>query len=526
MRGIFQAAFLRAVGAHLAAPLWSNFDLIAGTSTGALIALAIAHEIPPDRMVDLFESHGPRIFNPRFLSGLLDPFRAGPRFSSAPLRVVLERLFQTRRMADARVPVMIIATNLDRFGHRVFTTLEANGGTSEDGALSVVDVAMASSAAPTYFPAVRPVGEERSYVDGGMWANNPSLVAILSAHAKLGIAFDEMRLVSLGNGEFPSGAIAQRYNQQRPIRSFTTVLDLMFSAQTTAADDFAESLLGAENVIRLNQSLPEVIALDDVERARAMLPPLAEGFARAAGPKLQRFIQGHGPAVPKPRAYGLELLALHQEHRYLNAAGDFEGEITCTVKNVSENPVALLFPDSVSFQGTIPAAAIVLDCRVSGPPAGVVNLVLDQRFTNEIETTKLDGRQRKATRIYWQPKVTPALAPGSVLQYAVVIRTTATEDAAFHGNGSFAGFATKYPTANLGFRCEAPPGYHIDRSIARPYLRTESGDAVAASIPLAARFDDGDRVLRWDVAGDAVKITVNYLVPIRFLRDGGPGAQR
>ena len=73
---------------------------------------------------------------------------------------------------------------------------------------------------------------------------------------------------------------------------------------------------------------------------------------------------------------------------------------------------------------------------------------------------------------------------------------------------------------------KTPPGYHIDRSIARPYLRTESGDAVAASIPLAARFDDGDRVLRWDVAGDAVKITVNYLVPIRFLRDGGPGAQR
>src|SRR5712691_6537192 len=166
VRGIFQAAFLARVASDLEKPLRESFDMIAGTFTGSITALAIALGVDLARVVDLFKSRAGSIFEARWLSSV----RKGPRYDSAVLRSELDSVFGTKQLRDAKPNVLVPASWLDRFAHRVFSSLPDNS----DKALSVVDVVLASCAAPTYFTPVKPAGEERTYLDGGLWANSPS----------------------------------------------------------------------------------------------------------------------------------------------------------------------------------------------------------------------------------------------------------------------------------------------------------------------------------------------------------------
>src|SRR6266540_3321604 len=116
----------------------------------------------------------------------------------------------------------------------------------------------------------------RTYVDGGLWANNPSLVAVIEAHSNLDARFEDIRLVSLGNGNFPDGIQSDKYNSTRPIGMIGNIFELMFASQNAAADDCAEQLIGLGNLLRLNVDLAEPIHLDDVKTAVSVLPPRAE----------------------------------------------------------------------------------------------------------------------------------------------------------------------------------------------------------------------------------------------------------
>lgn len=74
LRGIFQAVFLSKISQHLEKPLWKNFDLICGTSTGAIVGAAVAMEVDIDRVVSLYKEKGGAIFQKKRLGGL----RKGP----------------------------------------------------------------------------------------------------------------------------------------------------------------------------------------------------------------------------------------------------------------------------------------------------------------------------------------------------------------------------------------------------------------------------------------------------------------
>src|SRR5262249_16584337 len=169
------------------------FDLIAGTSTGAIIALGIALDVELDEIVELFRTHGSEIFPPKVQKRSKRTsswFCKGPIYRREPFQDVLVDVFGARRLKQSGPRVVIAATTLDRYGLRVFTTLN-----SEDDNLLASDVVLASGAAPLFFPAFRPKGAERTYVDGGTWANNPSLLAVMEAHRLAGIPFNDMRLI-------------------------------------------------------------------------------------------------------------------------------------------------------------------------------------------------------------------------------------------------------------------------------------------------------------------------------------------
>jgi hypothetical protein len=145
-----------------------------------------------------------------------------------------------------------------------------------------------------FFPPFRPRGqtktgririEQRTYVDGGIWANNPVLLAIIQAHRNWGVPFNDMRVVSIGNGELPSGTVAVDFNKMRRAMMLNPVMDMMFSTQSELADATVANLLGdfemaGQRILRIKAPQDKVIELDDVRAAIQKLKPLAEQEAR------------------------------------------------------------------------------------------------------------------------------------------------------------------------------------------------------------------------------------------------------
>ena len=307
IRGLFQAKYLAELSKSLAAPLRSHFDLIAGTSTGAIIALGIALDVEPDKLVELFEKHGASIFpsKTRKKAGKLRAwFKKGPRYLQGPLRKVLEDTFGENRLCDCQPPVVIPATTLDRFECRVFTTLERCGHPrSRDAELLASDVALASAAAPLFFQAERTrtglqgtTEDPRFYVDGGVWANAPSLLAVKYANQCLMSSFEEMRLLSVGNGEVPAGIMGVDFNTTRRAKMLEPILDMMFATQMELSDRLAGHLLGDEEMtgkrmLRVNVSLAAGVGLDDVKESVSKLPPLAVREARNHVDQVRRLLE-------------------------------------------------------------------------------------------------------------------------------------------------------------------------------------------------------------------------------------------
>jgi len=273
-RGVFQAAYLRALAPTLPDKdhIGKNFDLIAGTSTGAISALAVARSLDPNRILDLYRHHAPDIFRPNFR--LAGPLSRKKRYDPGSLRRALNTLFPNIRLGDCtNPPVLITASKVDQFGHKEFNTLDAN---SPDLRLSLTEVILASCAATTYFPSVQPDGQNRTFIDGGLWANDPTLVAVLSANLLKGVPFSDMRVISIGTGKVTSGMARSEYERLTDIHSIGPLFELMFAAQASAAESYVEKLVGAANVVSVDVELPHPIALDDPKLCLARLPGLAE----------------------------------------------------------------------------------------------------------------------------------------------------------------------------------------------------------------------------------------------------------
>ena len=200
--GLYTASILDALEQRAGAPLARHFDLIAGTSVGGILALGLAFEIPAADIRRLFVEHGAAIFSTRPLASnsvgkLLDLARSvwGPKYSGKALERALAVHVGDKTLADALHPVVVPAVNVTRSMTKIFKT--PHGPKSKgDEAVRAVDVAMATSAAPAYFPSRR-IGRSL-YADGGMFAVAPDLVALHEAEQFMDIDLPDVNMLSIG----------------------------------------------------------------------------------------------------------------------------------------------------------------------------------------------------------------------------------------------------------------------------------------------------------------------------------------
>jgi patatin-like phospholipase/acyl hydrolase len=200
--GLYTAQVLADLEAQVGEPLGRRFDLIAGTSVGGLLAMALAFEVPTSRIVELFRDHGDEVFSARGLptgavTRLIDLTRSvlGPKYSGQALRAALEQNFGERTLADARHAIVVPAVDVSNSMTKVFKTPHAKTSRGDE-ALRAVDVVLATCAAPAYFPAV-PIGD-RLYADGGLFAVAPDQVALHEVEHFMGVDVARVRMLSVG----------------------------------------------------------------------------------------------------------------------------------------------------------------------------------------------------------------------------------------------------------------------------------------------------------------------------------------
>ena len=200
IRGAFVTSLLYRLEQKLGHPIAESFDLIAGTSTGGIVAAGLASGMSAEQMYDFYREHGARIFTPRpkykakgFMrpifpfanwlfkrrtGGELDAaFRA--RFCPHALQEAFDLGFGDRTLKDVEFTRLIIpAVNLTRGEPHIFRSRHLPKGV-HDQDVRVSDAVIAATAAPTYFPHKRIGGQD--FIDGGVWANDPSLLALAEA---------------------------------------------------------------------------------------------------------------------------------------------------------------------------------------------------------------------------------------------------------------------------------------------------------------------------------------------------------
>ena len=290
--GTFPAACLAALESHLPNPLGSYFDLIAGTSTGGIIAIGLGLGHPASELLDLYEKRGPEIFDQkrgRLASAVVRKLRSARRIFAAKyhpgaLRSVLDEVLGERRIGDAQTRLLIPAWNPVARTVHVYKTAH-HPRIRTDYRCLAVDAAMATAAAPTYFP--RHVTHDAGLTDGGTWANNPIALAVVEAIAVLGWPARSLHVLSLGCLEETYGIA--KYAGIGALA--TNVIRLFMDGQSHGAMGIAKLLTGHEHereaIHRIDHVVPRNRYRMDDARVIPDLTGLGHAMARDRLPALE-----------------------------------------------------------------------------------------------------------------------------------------------------------------------------------------------------------------------------------------------
>lgn len=278
IKGIYTAELVRLCEEHFGKPTASVFDMIAGTSTGGIIALGLGLGKTAAEISAFYRDDGRHIFPPlptHWLPQLWRLWRAlnGPRLKHEELERALKRRFEDHLLGESRCRLVIPAFMMPKTEIAVFKT-DHHEDFRNDHLTPMWKVARATSAAPTYLKGLEHKESGRIFIDGGVWANNPAMVALVDALTDYDITLDQVQVLSIGTGNAPfslskdkvmSGLIAWR----------EAIKAAMFLTTDNATAQ-VKLLLGPEHCLRIEPTGADAaIEMDDYDAAFARLPALA-----------------------------------------------------------------------------------------------------------------------------------------------------------------------------------------------------------------------------------------------------------
>ncbi len=311
IRGIIPARVLVEIGRRLTRckkerPFHELFDLVAGTSTGGLLALALCAPgtdsegrstgVPrtsPDEILSIYVNRGGEIF-PRTRFNRLRSLKQAfyEKYDSGPFEAILRDVFGGVTLKQALTSLLVTAYDTEARAPLFFKNRPSSPDWNTDPDFLMRDVARATSAAPTYFEPARigqvpDTGKRYTLVDGGVFANNPAMCAYMEAR-KLFPREKRFFILSLGTGStdrpFPYEQIRKWGYVDWVNPAFGVPLSsVMMDGQGDCVDHLLTRLPGV-TYLRINGPLDEGLDLmDDAS------PEKIEGLARFAESLIERF---------------------------------------------------------------------------------------------------------------------------------------------------------------------------------------------------------------------------------------------
>lgn len=260
IKGAFTTSVLATLEEETGQTAVNHFDLITGTSTGGILALGLGLGISASEILKFYSDKGPVIFPKTSLVKKAKQLFCS-KHSSAVLRKELTNVFGTHKFGESKCRLAL--PTYDAISGRIFVMKTAHHERFKyDINALAVDVALATSAAPTYFDAAPfPVHKDASYVDGGVWANNPVMVGVTEAVAFLGASLGNIDVLSIGTTAKPSSIAA--HTDDGVAQWNIGLVDLMFEGQMEAAHAQAKLLLN-DRLHRINvTAMAGEFSLDD-----------------------------------------------------------------------------------------------------------------------------------------------------------------------------------------------------------------------------------------------------------------------
>jgi uncharacterized protein len=287
IRGIISCIILKYIEEQLQildhpdAKIGDYFDLIAGTSTGGLIAAILLF---PDKdgkaryrvqdALDLYAKKGETIFHVSFWEQLINPFGLfDEKISEKNLEIQLKSFFGKLQIKDFIKPCLITTYDIEARKAKFFTSHDAHDALEN---FYAKDVCRATAAAPTYFEPAKIksfYGQEFTLVDGGVYANNPSLCAyaearkiafktVLKDEAKIDYpSVNDMILVSIGTGTVKKSYHFKDFANAGKLKWITPLIDILLSSNVETVDYHLEKMfetLGARNSKNYHRLMPEL----------------------------------------------------------------------------------------------------------------------------------------------------------------------------------------------------------------------------------------------------------------------------
>ena len=300
IRGIISCIILRYIEEQLQkhdnpeARLGDYFDMVAGSSTGGLIASVI---LCPDEKrkakysiqkgLELYSEKGGDIFQISFWEKLINPFGLfNEKISQEALEKNLNDFFGKLELKELIKPCLITSYDIENRRAKLFNSYDAHLSTDN---FYVKDLCRATSAAPTYFSPVQiksMYGQVFSLIDGGMFANNPALCAyaearkipfaeVLKNHQKANYpSANDMMIVSIGTGIESKSYSFKKMQKAGKIGWVSPIIDILMSANAETVDYQLSQMFqtlglrNQKNYHRINPSLKNASpAMDNVSRS-------------------------------------------------------------------------------------------------------------------------------------------------------------------------------------------------------------------------------------------------------------------